>query len=193
MVSTKAAQLPAAPSKAPELPDLINVLEGFVSAEPEDGARGMALVASAFRAAGLQADLAPPNDPRRIDVRIKRDGSLWIASEVKQDITREAVADTLARDAASQGFRTALLAVLRPGSLVDFDRTGVVRRAETQRGVVVRVTDGVRELLHEALLSGTSAVDAFCIGLPRAFAEAMAEVEVAKSSLDTWRAIAQRW
>src|SRR5436309_2187153 len=82
---------------------LLDVLEGFVSADPEGGARGMALVAAAFRAAGLEARLPSRHDPRRIDVPIKRARVLVLASEVKQEETSEAVADTLARDAASHG------------------------------------------------------------------------------------------
>jgi hypothetical protein len=187
------AQLPTSLIHAPALTDLVDVLEGFVSADPEEGARGMALVAAAFRAVGLEAGLPSRHDPRRIDVPIKRDGVLVIASEVKQEATSEAVADTLARDAASHRARRALLAVLRPGVLIRFDRESVIQRAERDHGVVLRITDGVRQLLHEALIAGSVEVDAFCSALPRAFGEALREIRVDESSIDTWVAIAERW
>lgn len=185
--------LPAALGEPPPLADLVDVLEGFVSANPEDGARGMALVAAAFRAAGFEARLPSRNDPRRIDVPITRGGVLVIASEVKQEDTTEAVADTLARDAAASNTRRALLAVLRPGVLVQFDRASATQFAERDHGVVLRITDGVRQLLHEALIAGSAEVDVFCSVLPRAYAEALRDIRVAESSIDTWVAIAERW
>jgi hypothetical protein len=187
------AQLPTSLIQVPSLTDLVDVLEGFVSADPEEGARGMALVAAAFRTAGLEAGLPSRHDPRRIDVPIKRAGELVLASEVKQEETSEAVADTLARDAASHGARRALLAVLRPGVLLRFDRASVIQRAERDHGVVLRVTDGVRQLLHEALIAGECDVDAFCAALPRALGEALRDIRVAEATIDTWVAIAGRW
>jgi hypothetical protein len=187
------SQLPTSLTAAPALADLVDVLEGFVSADAEEGARGMALAAAAFRAAGLDAALPSRNDPRRIDVPIRRNGRMAIAAEVKQVDTSEGTADTLVGDAADLGVRRALLTVLRPGRLVGFDRTSVIRRAEAKHGVVLRVTDGVRQLLHEALMAGDAPADAFCASLPRAYAEALREIRVPESSIDTWVAIASRW
>jgi hypothetical protein len=186
-------RLPGSLDKPPALSDLVDVLEAFVAADPEDGARGMALVAAAFRAAGLKADLPSRNDPRRIDVPISRDGVPLIGAEVKQEETTEATADTLARDAISRGLHRALLAVLRPGVLLRFDVVSVIQRVERQHGVVLRVTDGVRPLLHEALIAGEADLGAFCTALPRAFAEALRDIRVAEYSIDTWVAIASRW
>jgi hypothetical protein len=188
-----ATRLPTMLAQAPDLHDLVEALEAFVSADPEQGARGMALVAAAFRAAGLDAGLPSRNDPRRIDIPITRSGTLVIACEVKQEETAEAVADTLARDASSAGVRRALLAILRPGVLIRFERASVVRRAEQERGVVLRVTDGVRELLHEAIIAGPSEVGGFCASLPRDFADALREIRAHESSVDTWVTIAERW
>lgn len=180
-------------ANAPTLTSLVEVLDGFVGADPEGGARGMALVAAAYRMAGFEAVLPSRNDPRRIDIGIKRDGLLVIGSEVKQLDTTEATADTLAQDAADSDARRALLAVLPPGALVDFDQTAVRRRAEKEHGVVLRVTFGARELLHEALSAGTVDVDDFCAGLPRTFAEALRDIRAAKATIETWAAIASRW
>lgn len=187
------AQLPATLASVPALADLVDVLEGFVSAEAEGGARGMALAAAAFRGAGLEAGLPSRHDPRRIDIPIKRNGDLVIACEVKQEETTEAVAETLARDAASHGAQRALLAVLRPGILVSFNEHAVVRRVEHDHSVVLRVTDGVRQLLHEALIAGPNDLDAFCAALPRTFGDALREIRVKDSSINTWVAIASRW
>ncbi len=187
------AQLPSMLSKAPGLADLVDVLEGFVSADPEGGARGMALTAAAFRAAGLDAGLPSRNDPRRIDIPIMRKGVLVIAAEVKQEETTEAVADTLVRDAATHGVRRALLAVFRPGTLVQFNESGAIQRAERDHNVVLRITDGVRALLHEAVTAGTIELDAFCSALPRAFGDALREIRVDESSIETWVAVASRW
>jgi hypothetical protein len=187
------ARLPSALREPPVLADLIEVLEGITSADPEGGARGMALVVAAFRAAGFHADLPSPHDPRRIDVPIKRGGLLVIAAEVKQEDTNEATADTLARDAASIGASRALLAVLRPGMLIRFDGASAIQRAEREHKVVLRVTDGVRQLLHEALSAGEADLDTFCSRLPRAYAEALRDIRACESSIDTWVAVAGRW
>jgi hypothetical protein len=105
----------------------------------------------------------------------------------------EATADTLAQDAVAHGTRRALLAVLRPGMLVSFDRPSVIRRAEREHGVVLRITDGTRELLHEALMASDRPVDEPCAAFPRAFAEALRDIRVAEDTIDAWAAIAQRW
>jgi hypothetical protein len=187
-------QVPPTLFQAPELTDLIEVLDGFVGADPEGGARGMALVAAEYRSAGFEVGLPSRNDPRRIDVPIRRAGVLQIASEVKQVDTTEATADQLARDAAANGASRALLAVLRPGSLVGFDRTGTIRRAEADHGIVLRVVASTRELTHEALMSASDvALVDFRATLPRAFAEALRDIRAADSSIETWAAISSRW
>jgi hypothetical protein len=185
--------VPRALVNAPALSSLVEVLDGFVGADPEAGARGMALVAAAYRTAGFEVILPSRNDPRRIDLAIKRDGVLVIGSEVKQVDTTEATADTLAQDAQDVNAGLALLAVLRPGVLIDFDRTAAIRRAEKDHGVVLRLTSGARELLHEALAAGTATIDEFCAQLPRAFAEALRDIRAAEETIETWAAIASRW
>lgn len=192
-LGTAAERVPARLGNAPTLGALVDVLAGFVRADTEGGARGMALVAAAYRAAGFEAMLPSRNDPRRIDVQIRRDGALVIGAEVKQVETNEATADTLARDAADAGLRLALLAVLPPGALVDFDRTSVIRRAEREHGVVLRVTSGTRELLHEALSTASEDVEPFCAGLPRAFADGLVELRASDNTIETWAAIVSRW
>lgn len=193
VTGTAAAQIPATLTNVPTLPDLIGVLDGFVGADPEGGARGMALVAAAYRASGFEAVLPSRNDPRRIDIAIKRDGAVVIGAEVKQVDTSEATADTLAADAADAGASRALLAVLRPGNLVDFDRTAVIRRAEKDHAVVLRVAHGSRELIHEALVTSTTGLTDFCAALPRLFAEALRDIRVSEQTIETWAAIASRW
>ncbi len=184
---------PATLADAPTLSSLVDVLNGFVGADTEGGARGMALVAAAYRMAGFDAILPSRNDPRRIDITIKSGGVAVIGAEVKQVVTTEATADTLARDVADPHIRRALLSVLRPGSLLDFDRSAAIRRAEKEHGVVLRVTSGTRELLREALSPRAIEVDRFCAGLPRVFAEALGEIRVANETTETWAAIATRW
>lgn len=186
-------QIPSALANGPTLSDLVGVLDGFVGADPEGGARGMALVAAAYRAMGFEAVLPSRNDPRRIDIAIKREGAMLIGAEVKQIDTAAGTADTLAEDTASAGVSRALLAVLRPGVLVDFDHAAVIRRAEKDHNVVLRVVQGTRELLHEALSSDDVGLGEFCASLPRLFAEALQEIRVAEQTLATWAAIASRW
>src|SRR5581483_8237406 len=84
-----AAQVPTAMAKAPTLSTLIDVTDAFVGANSERGARGMALVAAAYRAAGFDAKLPARNDPRRIDIHIERNDVPYIGSEVKQEDTVE--------------------------------------------------------------------------------------------------------
>jgi hypothetical protein len=186
-------RIPTTLANDPTLPDLVGVLDGFVGANPEGGARGMALVAAAYRAMGYEALLPSRNDPRRIDIAIKRGGTMVIGAEVKQVGTGEGAAATLAGDAASAKVNRALLAVLRPGVLVAFDRSGVIRRAERDHHVVLRVVQGTRELLHEALSAGEIGLRDFCASLPRLFAEALRDIRVSESTLATWAAIASRW
>lgn len=185
--------IPATLKNAPTLPDLVTVLDGFVRADPEGGARGMALVAAAFRAAGFEAVLPSRHDPRRIDITIKRDGTAIIGAEVKQVDTGEGTADTLAEDTARAQLNRALLAVLGPGALIGFDYAAVIRRAEKSRNVVLRVTQGTRELLHEALNAGSAELGGLCAALPRLFAEALRDIRVPKQTLEAWAAIASRW
>ncbi len=83
--------------------------------------------------------------------------------------------------------------MLRPGHLENFDRTTVIRRAEADHGVVLRITDGVRELLHGAIASSAVPIEDFCAALPRHFAETLDEIRAAKASIETWAAIAQQW
>jgi hypothetical protein len=188
-----AARVPARLAGAPTLTDLIEVLDGFVATDTERGACGMALVAAAYRTAGFEVALPARNDPRRIDISVRSQGDLVVACEVKQVDTAEVTADTLAQDAAALGARRALLAVLRPGRLIDFDLTAVTRRAERERGVVLRVSSGARELLHEVLIATMIDVDEFCGSLPRAFAEALGDIRVGDATIETWAAIASRW
>jgi hypothetical protein len=83
--------------------------------------------------------------------------------------------------------------VLRPGVLVDFDRAAVIRRAEKGHNVVLRIAQGTRELLHEALSACDVGLDEFCASLPRLFAEALRDIRVAEQTLTTWAAIASQW
>ncbi|MHB8233118.1 MAG: hypothetical protein ACYDHT_00540 [Solirubrobacteraceae bacterium] len=185
-------QIPSALSNGPALGDLIGVMDGFTGANPEGGACAMALVAAAYRATGFEAVLPSRNDPRRVDIAIKRAEVTFIAAEAKQVDTGEGTADTLIEDAVSAGASRALLAVLRPGMLANFDRAAVVRRAEKDQ-VVLRVVQGARELLHEALISGDVELADFSASLPRLFAEALRDVRVTEQTLATWSAIASRW
>lgn len=185
--------IPANVAVVPTLSELVEVLDGFVSSDAQGGATGMAVVAAAYRAVGFDATLPSRNDPRRIDVAIQRNGRTVIGCEVKQVATKEGTADTLAQEAADAGLNRALLAVLRPGALVGFDRTAVIRRAETDHKVIMRIAQGARELLHEAISSGDVRLDDMCAALPRLFAEALQDIRVAQQTLETWTAIASRW
>lgn len=186
-------EIPDLLGQAPALNDLIETIGGFIGSDPERGARGMALVAAAYRTAGFGAVLPSRNDPRRIDISITRSGRTLIGVEVKQVDTTEATADTLAADASEIHVHRALLAVLPPGSLVDFDRTATVRRAEHRHGIVLRVAAGVREVVHEALTASDGTVDEFRNGLPRQFAEALRDIRADDNTIETWAAIASRW
>lgn len=188
-----AEQVPLRLSTAPPLSDLVEVLEAFSSADTEGGARGMALLAAAFRAAGFEADVPSRNDPRRIDIPIKLDGQLFIGSEVKQQPTHEITADTLARDCAEAGVSWAVLAVLSPGSLAQFDIPAAVWRAEDQHEVVLRVLRSVREVLHEASLVGRVPLSEFCAALPRSYAESLRDIRAKDDAIATWAAISKRW
>jgi hypothetical protein len=194
VASGAAAELvPRRLSTAPHLLDLVEALEAFSSANSERGARGMALLAAAFRAAGLEADIPSRNDPRHIDIPIKLDGQLFIGSEVKQQPTHEVTADTLAHDCAEAGVSWAVLAVLPPGSLEQFDVSAVIRRAEDEHSVVLRVHSTVRQVLHEASMTGRVTLEDFCAALPRAYADALRDIRADDGAIETWAAISGRW
>lgn len=118
---------------------------------------------------------------------------MLIACEVKQVDTSEATADTLAQDAVDAGVSRALLAVLPPGVLVDFDRTSVIRRVEKDWNVVMRIVRGTRELLHEVLVSSDVGPNDLCVALPRLFAEALQDIRASTGTSDAWAALASRW
>ncbi|HEU5252053.1 MAG TPA: restriction endonuclease, SacI family [Solirubrobacterales bacterium] len=188
-----AEQVPILLENAPRLADLVEVLEAFSSADTEGGARGMALLAAAFRAAGLEAEVPSRNDPRHIDIPIKLEGKLFIGSEVKQQPTREVTADSLARDCADAEVSWAILAVLPPGILDQFDIASAIWRAEQEHAVILRVLTGVRPILHEASLVGRVSLPDFCAGLPRAYADALRDIRADDSAIETWAAISARW
>jgi SacI restriction endonuclease len=188
-----AEQVPLHLETAPKLQDLVEVLEAFSSADTERGARGMALLAAAFRAAGLEADVPARNDPRRIDVPIKLDGKLFIGSEVKQQPTKEVTADTLARECANAEVSWAILAVLPPGALDHFDISSVIWRAEADHSVVLRVLTSVRQVLHEASLVGRASLPDFCAAIPRAYADALRDIRADEVAIEAWAAISARW
>jgi hypothetical protein len=189
----RTATIPEELGSAPSLEDLVSALDGFVAAHPQGGASGMALVAAVYRAAGYEVDLPSRNDPRRIDVRINRGGTMRIACEVKQVPTSEPTAQSLAEDASDAQVAIGLLVVLRPGTLEDFDRASVVREAAHQHSVVLRVTSGARELVHEGIVSGTADTESVRQRLPRLFAEALAEASVDSNTADAWAALAGAW
>ena len=188
-----AEEVPSVLDEAPRMSDLIEVLEAFSSADTEGGARGMALLAAAFRAAGFEAEVPSRNDPRRIDIPIKLGGKLVIGSEVKQQATREVTADTLARDCAEVEVSWAVLVVLPPGSLEQFDVLGAIWRAEEEHGVILRVLTTVRQVLHEASLIGQVTLIDFCAALPRAYADALRDIRANDAAIDAWVAISTRW
>ncbi len=184
--------VPSALSRAPNLSDLIDVIDGFVGAESEGGSRGMALVGAAYRTAGFEVVLPSRNDPRRIDIAIKRNDMLVIGSEVKQLHTEEVTATTLVQDVVEAGCSRALLAVLPPGT-VGFDKTRAIREAEEEYGVILRVTSGARQLFHEALSAAPVEIEMFCSAFPRAFAVALRDMRASDTTIETWAAIASRW
>lgn len=187
-----AEQVPPSVAQPPRLGELVDALEGFSSADAERGARGMALVAACYRCAGFAAEVPSRNDPRRIDVPIKRDGVLVIGSEVKQQPASSAIVDSLVRDGIEAGVDRVLLAVLRPGRLEAVDRVAEVRRAE-RRGVVLRIVENVRELVHESLVASDATVNAFCAAMPRAYADALREIRVGDDTVTAWVAISRQW
>lgn len=187
------ATIPEQLGSAPGLEDLVSALDGFVAAHPQGGASGMALVAAVYRAAGYDVDLPSRNDPRRIDVRINRDGEMRIACEVKQVLTGEPTAQSLAEDASDAGVAIGLLVVLRPGTLEDFDRASAIREAAHRHSVVLRVTNGARELVHEGVVSGSSHTESVRQRLPRLFADALVEARVDAKTTEAWEALAGAW
>lgn len=193
LLAAQRAEVAAVSLRAmPSLFELARVLEGFLRDDPEGGARGMALVVAAYRAAGFEAGARAPTDPRRIDVAVKRAGVTVLACEVKQAPTEERVAETLADEAAAAGLERALLAVLPPGSLVGLDRRKAVLAAEQRRGVVLRIAQGTLELLHEAFSAGAMSRDAFSRELPGRLAQALQEV-AGRSGAAAWGQVAARW
>ncbi len=55
------------------------------------------------------------------------------------------------------------------------------------------MTQGSRELLHEALSAADVTPSDFCAALPRLFAEALRDIRTSERTIGTWAAIASRW
>ena len=147
--------------------DLLSALQLWLTEDPEEGARGQALVAAVISLVwGKEVEVVPKHHPAPFDVR--RSGVL--ACEVKQRTIAEADVLELARRAAAADFDLALYAALdihQPPLAVDRLR----RDAVDQHGVLLDVVSDTHELVAHAAVHGGLTAGDVTAGLPRALAD----------------------
>jgi len=170
------------------LDDLVGIIDRFVRADPEGGRRAQALVAAVLDCAFEDVLLQPINSPHAGDVRVMREGEVAIAVEVKQLPTREAVASELAREAAGLGADLALLVVIADGQ-APIERYRVQRDALRDDGTLLRVCEGVLELVSLVAVLTLTSVRDLEDKLPGALASRLQELEVAPDAQVEWRSL----
>jgi hypothetical protein len=167
------------------LADVIDVLRRFLEEDPEDGRRGQALVAALLDLIYPEVTLASINDPTGLDVAVRRDRRTVIGAEVKQKPVTEAAAAHLAEEAAARGVDKAYLVLLAPNQR-PLDRESVRREALQEHGVLIRVYEGVWELISDLALQAESSVQDFANRLPGRYLRRMQQHGVSREGQQYW-------
>lgn len=173
--------------------DLVKALDAFLTSHGDSGAVGLAVVAAVFRAAGFEARIRTTTDPTRLDVRIHAAGELFIGAEVKQLPGEDATVQSLGEDLVAANCERGLLAILPPGNLGNINRRTAIARVGESHQVMVRVTNGVSELIADAFVAGRGNAADLVAATPSHLLEALREASASKQTIDDWLAIANPW
>ena len=123
-------------SAAASLSDLLEALQLWMTEDPEEGARGQALVAATLSLVWDDIEVVPKHHPAPFDVRRPE----RLACEVKQKAVLEADVLELARRAASR-VRPRAIRGRRIRAAAPRHRSSAPRRARPSRGPARRSTD----------------------------------------------------
>jgi hypothetical protein len=165
--------------------DVLQAAEVFITADPEGGKRGQALVAAVLDCFFNEVRLRGINDPGAGDVRVMEGGDIILPVEVKQKSVDEETGIELARDAATMGADKALLVILAPRHR-PLDREHVRRRALDEYGVMVEVCESVRELVGAVAVFGGVRASAIAERLPGSYALRLREHEASDTGQRRW-------
>lgn len=175
------------------LAELADALDRFIQRNPEEGRRGAALAAGAFRAAGHSVVARPINDPGQVDVDIlDRRNLLLIGIEVKQRPATEQDALDIAAGAAAQGATRAILCAFGQGALL-LPSERLIEEADTEYGVFLSVVHSAGELIRLAAFTGYADRPSLLRDLPRAFSEQLEVLGSSQDGLEQWKAITTHW
>lgn len=156
--------------------DLLEAVQLWLTEDPEEGARGQALVAAVLDLVWDDIEVVPKHHPAPFDV--KRDGDPPpLVCECKQQVINEGDVLELARRAAHHGVDLALYAALATGqSPLPVDRIRVI--ALERHGTLLDVVHDTHELVvHVCVHAGIKAGD-IAGELPQALADRCARAGV---------------
>jgi hypothetical protein len=177
-------------AKAP-IEDLLDVLQIFITDDPENGRRGQALVAALFDLVYEDVRLPSIYSPTGLDVTVWHAGKLVLGVEVKQKPVAEASVQHLAEEAALRGIDKALFVALAPQQR-HLDRELMRRDALEYHGVLVSIYESVPELLTAAALASSLTTDAFAEQLQNVYLQRMREHQVTVAGQQYWSDLCNR-
>ena len=172
-------------ARAGQLAEVIDVLRRFLEDDPEDGRRGQALVAALLDLIYPEVSLASINDPTGLDVAVRRERRSVIGAEVKQKPVTEAAADHLGEEAAARAVDKAYLVLLAPNQR-PLDRESVRREGLEKHGVLIRVFEGVWELVSDLALQSEFSVQDFASRVPGVYLRRMQQHGVSPEGQQYW-------
>jgi hypothetical protein len=144
---------------------LLEAVQLWITEDPEEGARGQALVAAALSLVWDDIEVVPKHHPAPFDVRSPD----ALACEVKQKAIGESDVLELARRAANAGYDLALYAAVAADQKpLAVDR--LRRDALDQHGVLIDVIHDAHELIGHLAVNGGVTARAVLERLPQALA-----------------------
>jgi hypothetical protein len=168
------------------LGEVITVAELFVNENPEGGRRGQALAAAVLDCIGHeQVQLAAINDPRAVDVLLRREGDAVLAVEVKQKASGENIALHLSEEARKRGADKALLVAIAPDQQ-PLDRESIRVQADVQDGVLTLVVESVAELFSAAVAFSAGRAVEVAERFPAAYLRRLQEHDVSEEGQSYW-------
>jgi hypothetical protein len=185
-----AAASPFALEHALGVPELLDATESFISADPEDGKRGQALVAAALDLVFEGVRTTRVYDPSRHwpgDVVVFKDDAVVLAAEVKQRPASETEIIQLTERCQAMGVHRAMAALLAPET--PFHDDEVRQEAWRRHNVHLSLLEGSGAVLCSALTWTHRPLAEALTVFPQLMAARLQELEVRPESLEAWAAL----
>jgi hypothetical protein len=169
-------------------PKLVTAARGYITADPEGGKRGQALVAAALDLVFEGVEAGAVHDPSRRspgDVRVRSGRKLSLAAEARQKpVTSTDVllfAQRLSESGAGQGLYVALSPQQDP-----LDLDGLREQALDEYGIALEILIGVEELLRSALVWSGRAMEDVLRRFPDGMLARLRDLEISPEGQRTW-------